>query len=58
MTPRSKRLPDFDFSLPCPACGYKIPPNQLMRLASHTIQCPACRHVFDEMAGKKPLSTS
>jgi uncharacterized Zn finger protein len=58
MAQRSKGLPKFDFSLPCPGCGYKIQPNELMRLASHTIKCPCCGLVFDEMGGRKPLSTS
>ena len=39
MTPRFKGKPNFDFSLPRPLCGYKIQPNELMRLASHIIQC-------------------
>jgi len=39
MTPRLKGKPNFDFSLPRPLCGYKIQPNELMRLASHIIQC-------------------
>jgi hypothetical protein len=30
----------------------------LMRLASHIIQCPKCGGVFDEMGGRKPISTS
>ena len=32
---RGKEKPNFDFSLPCPLCGYKIQPNELMRLASY-----------------------
>ncbi len=43
MTPRFKGKPNFDFSVPCPLCGYKIQPNELMRLASHIIKCPKCR---------------
>jgi Zn-finger nucleic acid-binding protein len=58
MTPRFKGKPNFDFSLPCPLCGYRIQPNELMRLASHIIQCPKCGGVFDEMAGRKLISTS
>ena len=38
MTPRFKGKPNFDFSLPCPLCGYKMQPTELMRLASHIIQ--------------------
>jgi hypothetical protein len=58
MTPRFKGKPNFDFSLPCPSCGYKIQPNELLRLGSHIIKCPDCGAVFDEMGGRKPLSTS
>jgi DNA-directed RNA polymerase subunit RPC12/RpoP len=58
MTPRFKGKPNFDFSLPCPLCGYKIQPNELSRPASHIIQCPKCSGTFDEMAGQKPISTS
>ena len=58
MTPRFKGKPHFDFSLPCPLCGYQIQPNELMRLGSLIIQCPKCSGTFDEMAGRKPISTS
>jgi uncharacterized Zn finger protein len=58
MTPRFKGVPHFDLSLPCPSCGYKIQPNELVRLASHLIQCPNCGGVFDELGKKKPQSTS
>jgi uncharacterized Zn finger protein len=58
MAPRFKGKPSFDFSLPCPMCGHKIQPNELVRLASHMIKCPRCGGVFDEMGGRKPLSTS
>jgi hypothetical protein len=39
MTPRFKGKPNFDFSLPCPLCGYKIQPSELMRPESHIIAC-------------------
>jgi ribosomal protein L37AE/L43A len=58
MKPRFKGEPNFDLSQLCPSCGYKIQPKELMRLASHIINCPRCGEAFDEMAGKKPLSTS
>jgi len=58
MTPRFKGKPNFDLSVPCQSCGYKIQPHELVRLASHMVKCPSCGAVFDEMAGKKPLSTS
>jgi hypothetical protein len=58
MTPRFKGVPRFDLSVPCPLCGHKIQPNELVRLASHLIQCSQCKGVFNELGGKKPLSTS
>jgi hypothetical protein len=58
MAPRFKGKPNFVFSLPCPLCTYQIQPNELMRLASHIIKCPKCGGVFDEMDGRKPISTS
>jgi len=58
MTPRFKGVPKFDLSLPCPLCGYKIQPRELVRLASQQIKCPGCGEVFNEMGGRKPLSTS
>jgi uncharacterized Zn finger protein len=58
MAPRFKGVPQFDLSTPCPECGHKIQPNELVRLASHTIRCPRCGEVFDELAGRKALGTS
>ncbi len=58
MTPRFKGKPNFDFSVPCPLCGYKIQPNEQMLVASLTIKCPKCGGVFDAMGGRKPISTS
>ena len=58
MSPRFKGVPNFDLSLPCPLCEYKIHPNELLRLASHTIKSPGCGEVFNELGGKKPKSTS
>jgi hypothetical protein len=58
MTPRFKGVPNFDLSQQCPLCGYKIQPRELVRLASQQIKCPGCGEVFNEMGGRKPLSTS
>ena len=58
MTPRFKGKPNFDFSVPCPHCGYTIQPNERMLVASLTIKCPKCDEVFDAMGGRKPISTS
>lgn len=58
MTPRFKGKPNFDLSQSCPLCGYKIQPNELVRLASHEIRCAKCGGIFNEMGNRKPLSTS
>ena len=58
MTPRFKGKPSFDLSIPCPLCGHRIQPHELVRIAAHTIQCPKCRETFDAMGGRKPMSTS
>jgi uncharacterized Zn finger protein len=58
MTPLFKRQPSFDLSLPCPLCGYRIQPNELIRLGSHEVKCSKCGGVFNELGSKKPLSRS
>jgi len=58
MAPRFKGKPNFDFSLPCPLCGYKIQPSELMRLAARITQCPKCGGKFDEMGGRESISAS
>jgi hypothetical protein len=45
MTPRFKGKPNFDFSLPCPLCGYKIQPNELMRVADTVCHWVVCHWV-------------
>jgi DNA-directed RNA polymerase subunit RPC12/RpoP len=34
----------FDLSTPCPECGYRIPPSELMRLDNERMRCPECQH--------------
>jgi hypothetical protein len=58
MTPRFKGKLNFDQSVPCPSCGYKIQPRELVLVAAQTIKSSNCGAVFDAMAGKKPMSTS
>ena len=33
----------FDLTTPCPACGYKIPPAELMMLDFKRMRCPNCK---------------
>jgi DNA-directed RNA polymerase subunit RPC12/RpoP len=33
----------FDLTTPCPECGYKIPPNELLRIDGERMRCPACK---------------
>ena len=58
MTPRFKGKPAFDLSQACPQCHYKILPQELVRLASHLIECPKCKRTFENMPGKKAIGTS
>lgn len=55
---RARRIDPRPFALflPCPLCGYRIPPAQILRVGWDQVQCPACRHPFDEMDEKKPVS--
>ena len=32
----------FDLTTPCPECGYKVPPNELMPLDRERMRCPKC----------------
>ena len=33
----------MDLSHPCPQCGYKIPPAEIMHVDSWQIMCPRCQ---------------
>jgi hypothetical protein len=57
MTPRFKAKPTFDFSLPCPSCGYKIQPHELVRWR-RTRSSVRAAALSSALAGRKPLSTS
>jgi DNA-directed RNA polymerase subunit RPC12/RpoP len=48
----------FDLTFPCPLCGYRIPPAEILRLTFNIVQCSSCKQPFDQMQGKKPVSTS
>ena len=45
----ARKPPVFDLTIPCALCGYKIPPNELLRTGWSTIKCPKCakRRVVD-----------
>jgi rubredoxin len=58
MTPRFKGKPNFDLSLTCPLCGYRISPGELILLNATQVKCAQCDGVFDPLGGRKPLSTS
>jgi DNA-directed RNA polymerase subunit RPC12/RpoP len=32
----------FDLTHPCPHCGYKIPPRELLHIDGEHIRCPKC----------------
>lgn len=48
----------LDLTIPCPLCGYRIPPAEILRTGWSTIRCSGCGKDFDSMAGEKPPSTS
>ena len=37
------RSQSFDQTYPCSACGYRIPPRELLRLDGINIRCPKCK---------------
>jgi DNA-directed RNA polymerase subunit RPC12/RpoP len=47
----------FDLTHLCPACGYKIPPDELLRTEWNMIRCPKCSEET-VYSTKKPLMTS
>jgi predicted RNA-binding Zn-ribbon protein involved in translation (DUF1610 family) len=40
---RSYDPKSFDLTTQCPACGYKIPPAELVLLDSERMRCPSCK---------------
>ena len=43
----------FDLTFPCPECGYKIKPSEILRVDGERVRCPACKR--DVLYGtKKP----
>ena len=43
----------FDLTFPCPECGYRIKPSELLRVDGEKVRCPACKK--DVLYGtKKP----
>jgi len=55
---RVARIRAYDFSTPCPLCGYKIPPNKISRTGRNTIICPECKQEFFIPDLKEGYSTS
>jgi predicted RNA-binding Zn-ribbon protein involved in translation (DUF1610 family) len=43
MIARRKDPRTFDHTYPYPACGYRIPPAELMHVDSQNIRCPQCK---------------
>jgi predicted RNA-binding Zn-ribbon protein involved in translation (DUF1610 family) len=52
---RRKRtdISTFDFTFPCTHCGYRIPPNELLRVDGEHVRCPKCGKDSDYGANKK-----
>lgn len=57
---RTRRIDprSFDLSAPCPLCGYRIPPGEIMGTSWSLIHCPSCGQGFDSMPEKKPPSAT
>lgn len=32
----------FDLTTPCPSCGYRVPPSEMVRLDFELMRCPMC----------------
>ena len=43
----------FDLSTPCPLCGYRIRPAEILLTGWSLMRCPSCGRDFDSMAGKE-----
>jgi hypothetical protein len=54
----SKESPTSSSQFPARTAVTRLSQGKLMRLSSHIIKCPKCGGVFDEMAGREPISTS
>jgi transposase len=47
----------FDLTHTCPACGYKIPPRELLHVDGVNIRCPRCEAETPYLT-HKPNTTS
>ena len=55
---RVAQIRAYDFTTPCPLCGYRIPPIDLLRTGRNTMICPSCRQPFFIPDLVEGLSTS
>lgn len=39
--------PKYDLSFPCPECGYKIKPAEILRTDDEHLQCPNCKKIVE-----------
>ena len=58
MVPRRADPKSRDRTTPCPWCGYRIPPDEILRVSYNLVNCPKCHRTFDDTEGKKPVSKS
>lgn len=47
-----RKAPIYDLSTKCTACGYAIPPNEILRTGWETMRCPKCGVDFTVPEGK------
>jgi DNA-directed RNA polymerase subunit RPC12/RpoP len=41
-----RKLPNFDLTIRCTHCDYRIPPAELLRIDGEHIRCPKCGKDF------------
>lgn len=46
------KTPDFDLTTQCTACGYKIPPAEVVRPGFDLVLCPKCGVTFEPATSK------
>ena len=48
----------FDLTYPCPVCGYKIPPREILHVDGQNIRCPQCGKNVPYLPAKNCPKTS
>jgi hypothetical protein len=48
--------PVFDLTNPCPKCGYRIPPAEILRPSFDHVRCPKCGATFEPGGADAPMN--